>query len=45
MLFSVSEENWSDPSDSVVVCEGDRNKDKLHTIVVTDNKLSQSFYV
>ena len=45
MLFSVSEENRSDPSDSVVVCEGDRNKDKLHTIVVTDNKLAQSFYV
>ena len=43
MLFSLSEENWSDQSDSVVVCEVDRNKNKLHTIVVSDT--SQSFYV
>ena len=45
MLFSVSEENWSDPSDSLVVCEaeGDSNKTKVQTIVVTDT--SQSFYV
>ena len=47
MVFSVSEENWSDPSDSAVVCEAesedDRNKNKVETIVVTDD--SESFYV
>ena len=44
ILFSVSEENCSDQSDSLVVCEGDdRDRNMVQTIVVTDQ--SQAFYV
>ena len=47
MVFSVSEENWSDPSNPLVVSDadsgGERNKNKVQTIIVTDD--SESFYV